>query len=305
MSESWAPEPGGPYEIPEHLYHADKTALSSSGARTLTDSCPEKFAYDREHGRPDKPHFDEGRAAHLEVLGVGAPLYVPRDSDGQPYAEWRTDDAKAQVKAARLRGDTPVKDVVAKRVAAMARKLREHPTAGPLLARPGKAEQTFVARDPDKNEVLLKARIDWMPDVEPGQRLILVDYKGTTCAQPSAFERRMADLGYDQQGDFYRVVVAAALNLVLPPVFVLIAQEKEAPYLVSVHEPQGYVLDGAHELNREAISTYARCMKSGVWPGYNPNPHRADAPGWRCAAYEAAAVRNLARRDEELIGVPA
>jgi len=293
--------PGGPYDVPEHEYHADRTALSSSGARTLAQYCPEKFAYEREHGRPDKPHFDEGRAAHAEVLGIGAPLYVPRDKDGDPYAEWRTDDAKAQVKAARARGETPVKDVVAKRVAAMARKLREHETAGPLLARPGKAEQTFVARDTDTN-VLCKTRVDWMPDVEPGERLILVDYKGTTCAHPAAFERRMAELGYDQQGAFYRAVLMRRYQLEVPPVFVLIAQEKEPPYLVSVDEPEGWVLDGAHELNREALRIYAECDRTGVWPGYDPKPHRLGVPGWRAAEYEAAYTR---RRDAALIGVPA
>lgn len=298
MSAPWTPKPGGPYVVPEDDYHADRTALSSTGARTLVDYCPEKFAYDRDHGRPDKPHFDEGRAAHAEVLGVGAPLYVPRAPDGEPYAEWRTDDAKAQVKAARARGETPVKDAVAKKVAAMARKLRDHDIAGPLLARPGKAEQTFVALDPDTN-VLCRIRCDWMPDVAPGERLIVVDYKGTTCAHPAAFARRMADLGYDQQGDFYRSVLTWRYQLDVSPVFVLIAQEKDPPYLVSVDEPKPYVLDGARALNRQALATYARCVLLDEWPGYEPIVHQLDAPGWRCAAYEAAADRY------DLIGEPA
>jgi hypothetical protein len=296
VTAPWIPEPGGPYVVPEADYHADKTALSSSGARTLTTSCPEGFKWEREHGRPDKPHFDEGRAAHAQLLGIGSPLYVPcsdqLDDEGKPkpYARWDTNAAKAKVAAARARGETPVKADVAQRVKAMAEKLRRHETAGPLFARPGKAEQTFVARDPDTN-VLCKIRCDWMPDVEPGQRLIIVDYKGTTCAQPKAFERRLAEFGYDQQGAFYTDVLTWRYGLDVSPVFIIVAQEKEAPYLVSVCEPRPYVIDGGRELNREALAAYARCTLLDEWPGYDPGVAYLDVPGWRTAAYEAAADR--------------
>lgn len=287
----WVPEPGGPYVVDEPDYHADRAALSSTGVRTLTDYCPERFAYDREHGRADKPHFDEGRAAHFVVLGVGAPLYVPCDEAGEPYAEWRTGDAKAKVAAARARGETPVKAAVASKVAAMAAKLAEHPIAGPLLARPGTAEQTFVGRDPGTG-VLCRIRVDWMPDVEPGQRVIAVDYKGTTCAHPAAFARRMAEFGYDQQDAFYSDVLRwIGRDNGQPPVFVFVVQEKEPPYLVTVDEPKPYVIDGARDLNREALATYARCVATGQWPGYEPVVHQLDVPGWRTAAYEAAATR--------------
>jgi hypothetical protein len=295
MSDPW---------ITEEDYHADPVvggSLSSTGARTLTNYCPARYQWERLNGRPDKPHFDEGRAAHAEVLGVGSPLYVPCDDDGEPYERWQSNDAKAKVAAARARGATPVKADVAQRVADMAAALAAHEIAGPLFARPGRAEQTFVAPDPDTN-VMCRIRVDWMPDVEPGQRLILVDYKGTTCAEPGAFARRMAELGYDQQGAFYRAVLVWALDLEVPPAFVLVAQEKEPPYLVTVDEPEDYVLDGAAHLNREALATYARCAASGVWPGYPPTVHRLGVPGWRAAQYEAAADR-LAR--EDLIGVSA
>lgn len=300
--EPWITQPGQ-YHLGEAEYHADPVvggSLSSTGAKTLTEFCPARFDYDRRNGRADKPHFDEGRAAHTELLGVGAPLYVPKDEDGEPYAEWRTKDAKAQVAAARGRGETPVKPDVARKVAEMVAALREHEIAGPLLARPGKAEQSFVARHTDKT-TNLRARLDWMPDVPPGDRLILVDYKGTTCAHPDVFARRIADLGYDQQGAFYSDVVSSVLELELPPAYVLIAQEKEPPYLVTVHELPFDVIDGARELNREAIATYARCTETGVWPAYPPVVHHVEVPGWRHAAYESAAARNYM----ELIGEPA
>ena len=77
-----------------------------------------------------------------------------------------------------------------------------------------------------------------------------------------------------------------------PPVFVLIAQEKEPPYLVTVDEPKPWVIEGGRALNREALATYARCTRRGEWPGYEPVVHQLDVPGWRSAAYEAAVDRH-------------
>lgn len=289
---TWTPEHGGPYIVDESEYHADRTALSSTGARLLTTSCPEKFAHDRDHGRPDKPHFDEGRAAHTEVLGVGAPLWVPRDGDGVPYERWQSNEAKKQVASARARGWTPVKADVADRVRAMAAKLRAHDIAGPLLARPGNAEQTFVAPDPDTN-VLCRIRVDFMPnDIPPGDRLILVDYKGSLCAHPDAFARKAAEYGYDQQAAFYLDVITWALHLEVEPVFVFVTQEKDPPYLVTVNDLPPEAIDGARELNRQALATYARCDALGEWPGYPPTVTTLFVPAWRNAAYEAAAHRH-------------
>lgn len=293
MKPPWITEPGR-YDLTDEDYHLDPVvggSLSSTGAKTLTQFCPARFDHDRRYGRPDKPHFDEGRAAHTTVLGVGAPLFVPVDQDGVPYAEWRAKDAKEQVAAARARGATPVKQDVFDKVHDMADVLRQHPIAGPLFARPGKAEQSFVARHPDI-PAMLRARADWMPDVDDGERLIIVDYKGTTCAQPGAFARRLAELGYDQQGPFYIDVVRWALQLELEPMFVLVAQEKEPPYLVTVHELPADVIAGGRELNEEAIATYARCAMFDDWPGYDPVVHTAHVPRWREFDYEAAAIRN-------------
>jgi len=296
--DGWTPEPGGPYDVDDAAYHADRTALSSSGIRTLTKYCPARFLEERTNRRPDTEAFNFGHAAHMLVLGTGMPIAeIPHD-------EWRTKAAKEAVADARAAGAVPLKPKDASRVRAMAAKLRQHPEAGPLFARPGRAEQTFVARDPDTNE-LCKIRVDWSPDVPPGQRRLVVDYKTSDCAHPAAVEKDIASYGYDQQGAFYIDVLAWALQLDIQPAFVLVIQEKTPPYLVSVNWPEGYVIDGGRELNREAITTYASCVKSGVWPDYGPGPHRAGVPGWRAAAYEAAAQRRLARRDEELIGVPA
>ena len=61
-------------DVPESQYHADP-ALSYSGMKTLLD-CPARFAWEREHGRPERAAYDFGHAAHQLVLGVGDPIAI-------------------------------------------------------------------------------------------------------------------------------------------------------------------------------------------------------------------------------------
>lgn len=287
------PEPGGPYDVPEHLYHADRTALSSSGARTLIQSCPEKFAYERAHGRTDTPELEFGRAWHSLLLG--GPTVV------EIKAKTRGTKAEEQTRAD---GCIPLITKDYDTAQAMIARLREHPEAGPLFARPGRTEQTYVAPDPDTG-VLRKIRIDFEPDVNGG-RVLIVDGKTTRNAQPRAFARSIADYGYDQQGAYYSDVLShLGLDNGQPPAFIIVAQEKKPPYLLSVHQLPEYVIDGGRELNRAALAVYAECTRTGVWPDYGPGPHRADVPGWRAAEYEAAAERRYARTRTALIGATA
>lgn len=274
----------GCYELTEAAYHADPVvggSLSSTGARTLL-TCPARFAYDREHGRPDTAAFDFGRAAHTLVLGEGAPI-VEIDAE-----DWRTKAAKEAAAEARDAGATPLLTKDAARVRAMADALRLHSVAGPLFDRPGKAEQSFVARDPESG-VMCRVRLDWMPDVDDDTRLICVDYKSTRDAHPAAFAKSMATFGYHQQAAFYLDALAwLQLDHGLDSQFVFVAQEKEPPYLVTVGYPLAGALEWGRVLNRKARDVYRECTETGHWPGYSDAIEPLDLPGWLDHQYEAA-----------------
>lgn len=283
----WITRPGV-YDLSELDYHSDPVvggSLSSSGARLLANDCPARFAHQREHGRPDTKAFDEGRAAHTLVLGEGAPLAV-YDGDA-----WRTNTAKAFRADARAAGETPLLAKDAAKVYDMAHALRRHEVAGPLLSRAGRAEQSFVARDPETG-VLCRVRVDWMPEVGPGGRVVLVDYKSTASADPAAFAKSMANYGYHQQGAFYSDAITwLGLDNGRPPVFVLIAQEKEPPYLVTVARIKPSTLEWGRVLNRRARDVYRHCTATGVWPGYETGPAgivELELPGWQVSQYENA-----------------
>lgn len=290
----WIVEPGQ-YDLTDTQYHTDPVvggSLSSTGARTLITSAPARFHWERQHGRPDSGVFDFGRAAHREVLGKGGDTAVITGTGKDPNA-WRTDDDKAAVQAARDASLTPITPRDAERVHAMADALREHPIAGPLFARAGHAEQSFVARDPASG-VMCRARIDWMPDVGNTGRLIIVDYKTTVDASDAAVAASMLRYGYHQQGAFYSDVLTwLELDHNRTPLFVLVAQEKEPPHLVNVGCPTERAVEWGRVLNRKARDTYRQCEATGHWPGYGLNIAKLDLPGWQVARYETALDNGL------------
>jgi hypothetical protein len=285
----WITEPGA-YDLTDDQYHADPVvggSLSSSGARTLLRASPARFDYERHNGgRADKDEFDFGRAVHLRVLGVGGAVVVVEGSGKDPNA-WRTDDDRAAVAAARAAGATPIRPRDVPVVEAMAAALREHPVAGPLFDRPGRPETSYVGRDPETG-IMCRARIDWLPDVADDERIIMVDYKSARTAEPGRFAKAAADHEYHMQGPFYGDVLSwLDLDHGQSPLFVLVAQEKDPPYLVSVGYPSGRAVEWGRIRNRKARDLYRQCVADGHWPGYTEAPVELDIPGWLDYQYTA------------------
>ena len=265
-------------DLPDVDYHASP-ALSSSGARAILRS-PARFAYEREHGRPDTKAFDEGHAAHALVLGVGAPLFTPCDETGEPYTEWRSADAKRQVTEARAAGCTPLKADQVAMVTAMAARLREHPVAAALLATPGHPEVSGFWTD-ERTGVACRVRYDWLRRTPDGW--VAVDYKSTDDASPEAFARSAAKYGYHQQDPWYRDA-APLLGLGDLP-FVFVAQEKKPPYLVACYELDDAAVAAGRRRNRAALELFAECTATGVWPGYDPGITTLRLPAWAVRDY--------------------
>lgn len=258
-------------DLSDQEYHSDRASLSSSGARLLLPpGCPAKFK--ERMDCPPKPSrvFDFGHLAHSLVLGKGAEFTVldPEihglTKDGSVAANPRaTATWKAAESEARESGRVPVHVDEYAKATAMAARILTHPMAGPLFQENGRAEVSIYADDPVTG-VRLRARPDWMFD---DNRLVLVDYKTTVTARPDDFARKAADYGYHQQGAWY-IDVAALAGLGDDAAFVLVAQEKEPPYLVSVLEFDAEAIEEGRRRNRQAIDLYARCVERDEWPSY-------------------------------------
>jgi hypothetical protein len=270
-----APALGLHNDLTNEEYHADKTSLSSSGARKLLPpSCPAKFRYEQDHPQPATKTFDYGNAAHKMVLGNG-PKLVVIDHD-----TWNTKAAKAEVTEARATGAIPLKQHEMQMVKDMAEAIGRHPLAAALLDPAyGAPEQSGFWID-EASGIRCRVRFDWLPSIQGG-RLIIPDYKTTTDASNEAMQKDIDKYGYNQQADWYETG-ARALNLGgIDAELLLIAQEKKPPYLVNVIGIEFGSRVIAEAKNRAAIETFARCTADGYWPGYaDHEPNYLALPGY-------------------------
>lgn len=267
----------GIYDLPEDAYHSDPVpggSLSSTGARKLLPpSCPARFRYDADNSPASKPQFDFGSAAHKLVLGAG-PEIVVIDADS-----WRTKAAKEERDGAYAGGAIPLLAHEWDTVARMSKAIRSHPIASALFdPDAGKPEQSlFWTHDP--TGVWRRARLDWLPDPTSDGQLVIGDYKTTTAADPDSIAKTVARFGYHQQAAWYLDAVDALLDD--PAVFVLVFQEKEPPYLVTVVELDVEAIKLGRRLNNRALNIYAECVALDTWPGYaDRHVEAVSLPAW-------------------------
>jgi len=259
-------EPGVYDGISADAYHSlgltPEYALSSSGARELEASCPAAFWWnsplnpDQEPAR--KTEFDIGNATHLLVLQPEefADRVVEVEAD-----DWRTKAAQEMRDSARADRRIPLLTKQVRAVRAMREAILSHPIAG-LAFQGGEAEQTMAWIDQETG-VWLRCR----PDYRPPHARYLVDIKTTTSAHPRDFEKAVWNFGYHMQAAWY-LDAEEAVTGERPSKFYFVAVEKEAPFLVAVHEMDADAIGWGRIQNRSAIRTFAECMTSGQWPGY-------------------------------------
>lgn len=275
--------------IPAATYHA-LPALSSGGIKTLIQECPAVFFHEYlnpETEEEDSTKFDIGTVAHLIWLEphLMAERLVLIDADA-----YRSNAAKDARAAALAAGKTPLLKKHMPKIEAMRAVLeRELP---PGLMRGGKAERSYIWRDP-KTGVVLKARPDWVRDDD----MLIVDYKTSGSAKPSNFERRIWDVGHHIQARDY--LDGHMLLTKRRARWLWVVQATEAPNLVSIFEPTPGLLEMAAEDVRDAIDQYAECSRTGEWPSYTSTVQQVGPPGWAAAQHEERKyARQLARAQQ-------
>lgn len=285
----WITEPGHYPEVTDQQYNDEIVvggSLRASGAQTLLKAGgPARYAHELKHGRPDKPHYDLGHVVHTIVLGTGKP-YTIVDTNDRRTKIWAAAEAKA-----RKEGKVPLPRDVGMQAFGMAASLFAHPVVGPLLTRPGRAEDTYVGRDPETG-VMCRCRFDKMiDDVPDGEPAIGVDVKTAAKGDPEGFAKAMADHGYHDQGMFYEAILQW-LGLV-PHGFLMVfaTVEKDPPHLVSYGWSDETARYWAGLRMRKARDIYRQCTELDQWPGYALDGVAYRLPTWTARDYEAADYR--------------
>lgn len=273
------PNDGKYASIPDDVYHADLTSLSSSGARALLRGTAEEFDYNRRKPSDPNKNYDFGHAAHKMVLGVGSklalldPKVCGHTKDGKVAANpASTSEWKAAAAAARKRGQLPIAKWDMEKAQTMAGKVFQHRIARRLLS-DVEAEHSIYWHD-DETGVRRRIRPDAMP---VKGRPIVIDYKTAADASDAAFERSVAEYGYHMQQAFYEDGLAE-LGLV-DVGFLFVVQSKTAPYSVNVCQIRPEIVELGRRQNRVAIEIFDRCSSSGVWPGWE-GIHTVGMAGW-------------------------
>jgi PDDEXK-like domain of unknown function (DUF3799) len=269
----------GVYQLDEQVYHADPVkggSLSCTWARKLMPpSCPAKFAYERQHPKPPTADMEFGKIAHAQVLGVGAKVQVIDAADRRKKA------TQQEEKELRAEGIIPMLAGEYAIVEAMVKALRADKYAAALLNPDhGRPEQSLFWID-EQSGIWRRARFDWLRDRAPaGRRTLFCDYKTAKSAHPDDIEKAILNYGYHNSAAWY-LDGARALDLAEPDAeFLLIVQEKSAPYVVQVARIAYSSLRIGREQNRRAIETYVECEKTGIWPGYVEGPADVALPPW-------------------------
>lgn len=242
-------QPGIYPDISNRDYHADP-ALGSTSLKTLATRTPAHWLYDSTHPKSSDA-FTLGTAAHSLILEDDVSQFEIVDA-----ANWLTKDAKTAKAEALAIGRVPLLTKEFTQVQAMRDSVMAHPIA--RIAFTGHRPEESVFWEDDG--LMLKCRPDaWQPG-------LLVDLKTTVNANPRDFHKAAYDFGYHQSAAHYQDGVKAATGEDLPFLFVLV--EKAAPYLVSVVELDGEVIEQGRRLNTIAKNVYRECVAADEWPGY-------------------------------------
>ena len=276
-------------DMPFDTYLADpapEPSLTSSIIRALIGTAPRAVWHDTQRLNPDyEPNerdiFDLGSAAHEQLIGGGRGIEViEADSFRTKYAK----EAKA---AARLAGLTPILEKNMDRVHAMAEAARvqfaQNPDIGFLFESDAAfathcvAESTVFWRE---SGITCRCRPDiFAPMATSDDSPIVVHYK-TTGMELSAhtLSRYVAGAGWAITTAHYDAGFAALTGHDPQQYFAL--QSNKPPYLARVLKLHDHFVATGEMVRERAIATWARCVRSGFWPGHAAGTLVVECPPW-------------------------
>ena len=292
------------FGLPTTSYHADQLgddgppSLSASMAKRICEETPEaaRLRHPRLRRPDDEPLDDEGTDASLRgnvlhrlVLGRGADILVisAEDKDGQLVTNYKTKAAQEQKREILSMGCLPLLAREREPYARAAVRIKTRLLEDWGIELNGESEVAVVWHEKanDGTPVRCRALFDHLwPSADA------LDLK--TCGwsvKPDACDNHIASDDHDIQCAAYRSALAHLYPDARSVRFRFAFAEAAAPNSVTVVEPDGVLLDLGERRWRYAIETFARCMKTGVWPAsYVPKGEvvRATARAWKLSAWE-------------------
>lgn len=175
------------------------------------------------------------------------------------------------------------------RMASVARGLPISKVVFGRYAEHGAAEHSIFWTHPGTG-VQLKIRPDYM--LRPCAAFpdgLIIDGKSTQDASEEGFARQVWNLDYGMQASLYTTVFREVFKTAGRPAFLWLAQEKESPFGARYYAASGDLI-GYYDAKIEAIlPTVAKCLKTGVYPGYPETVSTLGMPAYAQKQIEGAA----------------
>jgi PDDEXK-like domain of unknown function (DUF3799) len=281
-------KPGMYSGISLERYHTgsicDGPSISSSGLRKIFSESPAHY-WCESPLNPDriepkiKRHFILGRAVHHLMLGEPffAKLFVVQpgeypDSKTGELKPWNNNSTHAKLWHSKALVDRKLvllpREI--EQIKGMAVALGRHPLIKPpYQALNGLIERSLFWKD-KATGVWLKSR----PDAIPTDGADFVDLKTCDSVLWPDLVRSIGKFGYPQQGALVRQAAREVFGIAQAS-FTLVFVESNPPHCVRVVELKPHELDRGDRQNRASLDLFARCLKSGHWPG--PDYDKQDA----------------------------
>lgn len=251
-------------------YHAH-SAISKSDLDLINRS-PAHFKFAKEHPNEQTESLLLGSLVHKLVL---EPSNFAEEYVTAPKCDKRTKEGKATWLEflESSNGRTVITEEIRSKAEEISRAVANHSVAK-LLLQNGKAEQSFFWTDSETG-VECKCRPDFLRSDG-----LVIDVKTTADASVEAFVKSAYNYRYYVQAWWYlhglRQCGIDAKD------FIFIAVEKEPPYAVCVYAADDLMLQLGERESMKNLKTYAECLKSDIWYGYEKEPqiHSLSLPDW-------------------------
>lgn len=260
-------------DVPASDYHRRELGVATNSTlKIIRDRSPAHYrAWVDAEDDNETPPLLFGLAYHMRVL---EPERYAREYQVMPsFGDMRSSNnrAKRDEWLADNPGVTTVSAADGERIEAMHTALMAHPLVAGIM-REGHSEVTMRWID-EPTGVRCRARVDWWV---PGK--LLMDLKTTDDASPRGFVRSIDKYGYHAQHSFYCEAARCCGETIRN--YLILAQEKEPPYVAAVYHVDTAAEIRGYELISAGLQTMRDCLASDTWPGYSTGITQLSLPPW-------------------------
>lgn len=260
-------------DVPAEVYHQRELGVASNSVlKILREKSPAHYrAWIDSDDDSDTPAMMFGRAYHMRVLEPER--FAEAYAIEPDFGDCRYKDNKARRDAWRAENadKVPLGADDARRIEAMYAALMAHPVAAGIM-RTGQSEVTMRWVD-EQTGVPCKARADWWVEGK-----FFMDLKTTDDASPAGFARSVVKYGYHVQHAHYADGAQACGEAIKN--YLILAQEKEAPYACAVYHIDAAAEIRGFQLRERGLQLMKQCLDSDTWPGYGAGITELSLPNW-------------------------